>query len=205
VPIGRFEQTALRRAVGVDKHSGSPTERDPATADALALAGWLSGGAQGWLGGQGRAEADLGRSYGLPVEYDRHNDERRGVPVKQARSTRVEPDATGEAAGPTYNIISNLPEQYRHAGDAAARLIIPGAPRALPVTQAVSHGPEPSRSETFDEAAERLAGDLPTLHSTAGFIDRRLFGRKHRPGGLFDAESYCPYPKDQEPDWSRGY
>jgi hypothetical protein len=182
----RLEDTAMDRAVGVDRHSGARDE--PATRASLAHAGRNSGGAD-WPGGDGRAEEDLRRGYGIPPERPRRSS------TAPSRSPR--PDTTHEAAGPTYRL---LPSDQEHVGDPLAQLIIAGGPRALPVTQIVEHGPAESRNEEFEEAAR-----LGELHAHLGYLDRRFEGRRYRSGSLYDLEANRPYPKDPEPDWSRGY
>jgi hypothetical protein len=65
-------------------------------------------------------------------------------------------------------------------------LIIEDAPRALPVSQEIQHGPEQSRTAEFASAAEedyvmRQAGFLVHQHyATVGFRDRRSDGRRYR-------------------------
>ena len=123
------------------------------------------------------------------------------------RRSPVQPDATKEVMGATYRIEPDSPD--RHSGDPQAQialreppafehpldrldLIIAGAPRVLPVSQAIPHGPLPSRSAEFaaDVPEEVVCG---LVDSAVGFYDRRFEGRRHRSGALFEDEARRPY------------
>jgi hypothetical protein len=106
-------------------------------------------------------------------------------------SGRPTPDPSREFHGATHTITAGirgddpayypphgLPPQYQRPMS-VMDLIVAGAPRALPVTQEIPHGPEQSRSAEFD-AARQEAADLGHYHYAIGFRDRRFYGRRWR-------------------------
>ena len=158
--VRRFTDTAIGRATNTARHSGD-----------------------GW------AERHLeATNFGLPPGRD-----------PRMRARRTEPTATHEVHGATYSV-TPLSGDDRHAGDPTPHgvppeysrprsvldLIVAGAPRALPVTQEIPHGPDQSRSAEFDAALQEAA-DLGAYHGAIGFYDRRYEGRRHRAGHLYEA------------------
>jgi hypothetical protein len=109
------------------------------------------------------------------------------------KSGRGSYDHTKEWHGPSYQMLMSdqrqegdpgkvppgLPPGYRRPMS-VMDLIVAGAPRVLPVSQAITHGPEQSRGAEFDEAVQ-AAADLGALHFALGFRDRRYEGGRHRP------------------------
>jgi hypothetical protein len=85
--------------------------------------------------------------------------------------------------------------------------IIAGAPRVLPVTQAIGHGSEESRAEAFIQGI-RQANDLGSMHASFGlgeekglgpwhYRERRREGRRHRP--TWDGDEVPQEPYEIEP------
>jgi hypothetical protein len=135
-------------------------------------------------------------------------------------------DARREVHGATHEI---LPSLQRQEGDASYGQhgvpeefdrpsmvdLLPSAPRMLPVSQDVEHGPAEDRDAAFWLAIQQ-AHDLGAMHGACGlglevalgpsvFRDRRFWGRRHRPG-FDDAEASQPYaPADAPADmeWIR--
>jgi hypothetical protein len=70
-----------------------------------------------------------------------------------------------------------VPPGYEHPMNLSS-LIIEGAPRILPVTQEIEHGPEQSRNAAFAQGTAEEFLVLHCLHT--GFRDRRLEGRRYR-------------------------
>jgi len=120
------QQTSLQRAVS---RPVTGTDINWITRAALETAQRLSGGSR-WI------EENRRRSRG-------YNAQPSPVPTE---------DVTREWLGATY--IPTEPPEYRHAGDAAAQLIIAGAPRTLPVSQEIERGAKKSRNWEFDAAME---------------------------------------------------
>jgi hypothetical protein len=95
-----------------------------------------------------------------------------------------------EHHGGTYDI-TPLTGKDRHAGDKTPHgvpaeyahpqslkdLIIEGAPRALPVTQEIAHGPAQDRARAF---AHGSVETFLVQNALDGFKDRRLEGRRYR-------------------------
>jgi hypothetical protein len=133
-----------------------------------------------------------------------HNGSQRG---------RVEPTATNEWHGATYQMVLSdqqqagdplsphgVPPGYEHPQPLGPDVLDPGGPRILPVSQEVQHGPELSRSAEFD-AAMREAAELGAYHASIGFYDRRFEGRRHRAGYLYED----PEPAPPRGGWQRDY
>jgi hypothetical protein len=91
--------------------------------------------------------------------------------------------------------------------------ILAGAPRALPVSQRISHGPEQSREEAFTEGTDlsdeqmrggrskQAAHNLAKYYGQLGFRDRRLEGRRYRPTDFISELDgpQAPYPPADAP------
>lgn len=114
------------------------------------------------------------------------------LPGSSTMARRAERDAAQvrkEVTGPTYQMVLSdqrqeaephgVPPGYEHPLDLRG-FIIAGGPRVLPVSQEIEHGPQPSRSEEFEQAMQTVA-NLGALHRAIGFKDRRFYGRRYRP------------------------
>jgi hypothetical protein len=69
-----------------------------------------------------------------------------------------------------------VPPGYEHPMN-LSRLIIEGAPRALPVSQKITHGPAQDRAKAF---AHGSVETFLVQNALDGFKDRRLEGRRYR-------------------------
>jgi hypothetical protein len=144
-----------------------------------------------------------------------------GVSVRNLRGAERDGYySRGELPGPTYEIRESTQTQE---GDPYNRPygvlpefdrpslvdLLPAAPRTLPVSQDVEHGPEQDRDEAF-WLGIRQASDLGTMHRITGlgpdtglrpwvFRDRRVSGRRHRPTFNGDDEASIPYPPAPAP------
>jgi hypothetical protein len=188
----QFARTSISRATNTARHSGNPSRQHPATRELL--------NDPDWNGKPGQAERRLeGQNFGLPVERER----------RQSKS--VEPSARNEVMGARYE---TEPSRQRQEGDPTPHgvgayahpmwlgsLMIEGAPRALPVTQQIEHGPVQSRSAEFDQAVLDAA-DLGRVHRALGFRDRRFYGRRYRPTDNEDELNGRQPPYDTQ-GWQR--
>jgi hypothetical protein len=198
--VRRFRETTIGRATNTQKHTGIQRLQDPPTRQALAAAGWVSGGYL-WPGGEGRAERDLEASnFGLPVE-------------RESRSSNgPTPDATNELAGASYSLVAS---EQAHKGDPVRYYPPHGVPRDLPpahidllasapwmaaVPGTIVHAVAQSRTRAFAEDLQQgYVGEKQI------FSDRRHEGRRYRPSHKYDLLPQDPYPVDPEVDWTRGF
>jgi hypothetical protein len=81
--------------------------------------------------------------------------------------------------------------------------LLPAAPRVLPVSQEIERGPEEDRGEMFWRGIQQSM-DVGRMHGMCGigpekaldpwiYRDRRLSGRRHRPGWEDDEGPQEPY------------
>ena len=71
------------------------------------------------------------------------------------------------------------PLGYQHPLD-LLDIIVAGAPRMLPVSQAINYGPQPSRSMQFAADIPEEIAARAVVDRLVGFKDRRFDGRRYR-------------------------
>jgi hypothetical protein len=146
---------------------------------------------------------------------ERHASMLNGWDSTQQRADRDQAQVRKETHGPTYELLASdqkqtgeprphgVPAEY---GRPSLVEILAGAPRALPVSRALEHGPEESRSEAFDEGRQRVR-DLGAMHYTYGLgpgagLDPWIYQprkKRYRPSFAGDDEASIPYPPAPAP------
>lgn len=126
---------------------------------------------------------------GTLTPSERAADERDSVSVRREYhgATYAVTPLTGKDRHSGDRTPHGVPPEYAHPMDLTS-LIVEDAPRALPVTQEIQHGPEQSRSTEFargsaddEEHIMRHAALLVhAYYATVGFKDRRIEGRRFR-------------------------
>jgi hypothetical protein len=91
---------------------------------------------------------------------------------------------------PEQQLALREPPRYRRPMS-VMDLVVAGAPRVLPVSQNLTHGPERDRDEEFWQGMQ-AAADLGHFHSAIGFHDRRWEGRRHRSGYMYEEPQQPP-------------
>jgi hypothetical protein len=168
----QFARTSISRATNTAKHSGVNNRDD-------------------W------AERHLeNTAFGVPPERPR---------AREQQTKRPELVARHEWHGAAYEMVTHqqrqegdptphgVPPQYTHPMNLTG-MIVGGAPRALPVTQAITHGPAQDRAKAFAQgsAEEFLLGN-------ENFRDRRVDGRRYR--GTWNGEGRQePYDIESQTD-----